>query len=44
VYIFYENALPKIGTIDPTSLVYISDGWDPGRALKYAQSIASKAR
>jgi hypothetical protein len=38
VYIFYENALPKIGAIDPTPPVYISDGWDLGRALKYARS------
>jgi len=26
VYIFYENTLPKIGAIDPTLPVYLSDG------------------
>jgi aryl-phospho-beta-D-glucosidase BglC (GH1 family) len=38
MYIFYENVLPKIGAINPTLPVYISDGWDPRRALKYARS------
>jgi hypothetical protein len=38
MYIFYENALPKIGAIDPTLPVYISDGWGPRRALICARS------
>jgi len=38
MYIFYENALPKIGAIDPPLPVYISDGRDPRRALVCARS------
>ena len=38
MYKFYDDALLKIGVIDPTLPVYISDGWDLPRALKYAQS------
>ena len=29
---------PENWSIDPTLPVYISDGWDPRRALKYVQS------
>ena len=44
MYIINENALPKIGAIDPTLPIYISDGWDPRHPLKYARSrIESKA-
>jgi aryl-phospho-beta-D-glucosidase BglC (GH1 family) len=38
MYKFYDDVLMKIAAIDPTLPVYISDGWDLGRALKYAQS------
>ena len=38
MYIINENALPKIGAIDPTLPIYISDGWDPRHPLKYARS------
>jgi aryl-phospho-beta-D-glucosidase BglC (GH1 family) len=38
MYKFYDDVLTKIAAIDRTLPIYISDGWDLGRALKYAQS------
>ena len=46
MYRLYDDALIKIAAIDPTLPVYISDAWDLGRALKYAQtknSVTGKA-
>lgn len=36
MYDFYDTVIAKVAQIDPTLPVYISDGWDLGRALKYA--------
>ena len=38
MYKLYDDALTKIAAIDPTLPVYISDAWDFGRAVKYAQT------
>ena len=38
MYKFYDEALMKIAAIDHTLPIYISDGWNLSRALKYALS------
>lgn len=35
MYDFYETAIDVIGAVDDQMPVYISDGWDLGRALKW---------
>ena len=46
MYRLYDDALIKLAEIDPTLPIYISDAWDLGRALEYAQtknSVKGKA-
>ena len=36
MYRWYENTIEAVARIDPTIPIYISDGWDLGRASKWA--------
>ncbi len=41
MYKFYDTVIAQVSRIDPTLPIYISDGWDLGRALRYALKMNS---